>query len=54
MPEGTLPDIQCADFAVEFLKNMTTEEKPFFLGVGFQKPHIPLKYPQEFLGVFHI
>ncbi|KAH9507789.1 hypothetical protein Btru_052863 [Bulinus truncatus] len=52
MPEGTLPDIQIADFAVEFLKNMSKTEQPFFLGVGFHKPHIPLKYPKEFLNLY--
>ena len=50
MPEKSLPDIQSADFAVEFLKNMSAmaESKPFFLAVGFHKPHIPLKYPKEY------
>ncbi|KAI8799096.1 iduronate 2-sulfatase [Biomphalaria glabrata] len=52
MPEGTLPDIQIADFAVEFLGNMSKSEQPFFLAVGFQKPHIPLKYPQDFLKLY--
>ena len=53
-PEGTLPDIQSADHAVEFLKNMSTtpSEQPFFLGVGFHKPHIPLKFPAEYLDIY--
>lgn len=24
--------------------------RPFFLAVGYHKPHIPLKFPREFLG----
>lgn len=48
-PGGTLPDIQIADYAVKFLKNYS-DSKPFFLAVGFHKPHIPLKYPNEYLG----
>ncbi|CAL1529967.1 unnamed protein product [Lymnaea stagnalis] len=52
MPEGTLPDIQSAEFAIEFLKNMSQLKQPFFLGLGFQKPHIPLKYPREFLDLY--
>ena len=52
MPGGSLPDIQSSDFAVQFLQNRTAEkDKPFFLAVGFHKPHIPLKYPKEYLGM---
>lgn len=52
MPEKSLPDLQSSDFAVEFLKNMSQEKinQPFFLAVGFHKPHIPLKYPKEYKG----
>ena len=52
MPGGSLPDIESSDFAVQFLQNRTASQKvePFFLAVGFHKPHIPLKYPKEYLG----
>lgn len=50
MPEGTLPDIQSTQYAVEFLRNMSqSRHQPFFLAVGYHKPHIPLKYPKEYL-----
>jgi len=50
MPEGTLPDIQTTDYATQFLRNRSKmRQKPFFLAVGYHKPHIPLKYPQEYL-----
>lgn len=55
MPGGSLPDIQSADHAISVLKNlsrkMEPQKKPFFLAVGFHKPHIPLKYPKEYLGM---
>lgn len=54
MPGGSLPDIQSTDFAVEFLKNRTatSDSQPFFLAVGYHKPHIPLKYPKEYLDLY--
>lgn len=54
MPEGTLPDIQSTEYAVEFLKNrsqLANQSDPFFLAVGYHKPHVPLKYPKAFLGL---
>ncbi len=66
-PLGTLPDIQSTDYALEILKNlshqhqskipsMKSEDKklqpPFFLAVGYHKPHIPLKYPKEFRALY--
>uniref|UniRef100_A0A1B6C2X0 Sulfatase N-terminal domain-containing protein n=1 Tax=Clastoptera arizonana TaxID=38151 RepID=A0A1B6C2X0_9HEMI len=47
-PKGTLPDIQSVIEAKRFLNNVDKEE-PFFLAVGFHKPHVPLKYPFSFL-----
>lgn len=51
-PEGTLPDIQSIDVAINFLnrRNNSIEPQPYFLAVGLHKPHIPLKYPQEYLS----
>ena len=55
-PGGSLPDIQIADKAIEFLgsRKTSSEEKPFFLAVGFHKPHIPLKFPAEYLNLHPI
>lgn len=66
-PEGTLPDIQNADYAVELLKNISegapyvdffgrnqTMKEPFFIGLGFRKPHVPYKYPKEFKSLYPI
>ncbi|GIX89038.1 iduronate 2-sulfatase [Caerostris extrusa] len=56
-PEGTLPDIQNTDYAIEYLRNKTkggNKNTPFFLGVGYYKPHIPLKFPKEYLDLYPI
>ncbi|XP_013416506.1 iduronate 2-sulfatase-like [Lingula anatina] len=52
-PEWTLPDIQTANYVKSFIKNITeTLHKPFFLAVGFHKPHIPFKFPKEYLKLY--
>ena len=50
MPEKTLEDIQNTDMAMSFLHNRSLDGEPFFLGLGFHKPHLPFKFPKEFLG----
>uniref|UniRef100_A0A8B9D8Z6 Iduronate 2-sulfatase n=1 Tax=Anser cygnoides TaxID=8845 RepID=A0A8B9D8Z6_ANSCY len=52
MPGGTLPDIQTTEEAIRLLNVMKTKKQKFFLAVGYHKPHIPLRYPQEFLKLY--
>uniref|UniRef100_A0A6A7FN98 Iduronate 2-sulfatase-like n=1 Tax=Hirondellea gigas TaxID=1518452 RepID=A0A6A7FN98_9CRUS len=57
-PEGSLPDLQTTHYALSFLYAWKQRQeageggKPFFLAVGFHKPHIPLKYPKQFLDLY--
>lgn len=48
-----LQDKMIADQAVSTLQHLATraksDEKPFFLAVGFHKPHLPFIFPQSFL-----
>ncbi len=44
--EHKLHDQQYADWAVEQLKQK--HDKPFFLAVGFEKPHLPWVAPQSY------
>lgn len=48
-PGKTLSDIQSTDEAISFLKSSARKEKPFFLAVGFHKPHIPFQFPKKYL-----
>ncbi|KAF5287898.1 hypothetical protein FQA39_LY04072 [Lamprigera yunnana] len=54
-PGGTLPDLESVHAAKEFLqyRNQKTDP-PFFLAVGFYKPHIPFKFPLEYLKYHHL
>ncbi|XP_067404204.1 iduronate 2-sulfatase isoform X1 [Emydura macquarii macquarii] len=52
MPLGTLPDIQSTEEAIRLLNIMRMKNRKFFLAVGYHKPHIPLRYPQEFLKLY--
>lgn len=53
-PGGTLPDLESTDEAVRLLKSRANEDAPFFLAVGFHKPHIPFRIPQEYLSLYPI
>nr|CAD7401951.1 unnamed protein product [Timema poppensis] len=48
-PGKTLPDLQSLQAAMKFLKERQGSDQPFLLAVGFHKPHVPLKYPREYL-----
>jgi len=49
-----LPDERCAAWAVERLRRLSDErpDQPFFLAVGFIRPHTPLYAPKRFFDMF--
>ena len=49
-----LPDERCAKWAVDKLNAISQQEqrRPFFLGVGFIRPHTPLYAPKRFFDMF--
>ncbi|XP_035983410.1 iduronate 2-sulfatase [Fundulus heteroclitus] len=51
-PGGTLPDLESTDEAVKLLKSRASDGAPFFLAVGYHKPHIPFRIPQEYLSLY--
>ncbi|TNN59422.1 Iduronate 2-sulfatase [Liparis tanakae] len=53
-PGGTLPDLEVTDEALRLLKSRVNDDVPFFLAVGFHKPHIPFRIPQEYLSLYPI
>jgi len=49
MPNKTLPDLETLREARRFIYEHRKDS--FFLAVGFQKPHVPLKYPEYYLSI---
>ncbi|KAG7465024.1 hypothetical protein MATL_G00171830 [Megalops atlanticus] len=52
MPLKTLPDMENTAEAVRLLRSVKDTGSPFFLAVGYYKPHIPFRIPQEFLKLY--
>lgn len=51
-PDEIYPDGQTATKAVETLQRLKTEAKPFFLAMGFVKPHLPFTCPQKYWDMY--
>ncbi|MDX1284923.1 MAG: sulfatase [Draconibacterium sp.] len=46
------PDGMTAALAVRKLKDLAEKDKPFFLGVGFFKPHLPFNAPKKYWDLY--
>ncbi len=49
-PDDVYPDGQTAEKAIETLRRV--KDQPFFLGVGFVKPHLPFTCPQKYWDMY--
>ncbi len=52
VPDNALQDGQAADRAVAALGEM--KDKPFFLAVGFLKPHLPFVAPKKYFDLYSL
>ena len=46
------PDGLTANLAVKKLQELAKKDQPFFLGVGFFKPHLPFNAPQKYWDLY--
>ena len=52
VPDNTFEDGKTADLAVQTLDNMSKKDQPFFLAVGFRKPHLPWVAPKKYWDMY--
>jgi len=51
-PDDSYSDGQIAAQAVATLQRLKAQGQPFFLGVGFHKPHLPFTCPQKYWDLY--
>ena len=51
-PDEKTPDGIVARRAIEIMKEAAGRERPFFLGVGFRRPHAPYAAPKKYFDLY--
>ena len=51
-PDEAHMDGQISNQAISYLKEMASSDKPFFLAVGFKKPHLPFTAPKKYWDLY--
>ncbi len=53
-PQGdnVYPDGLTADMAIHTLRRLSDDERPFFLAIGFYKPHLPFACPEKYWQMY--
>lgn len=52
VPDDGYPDGKLANLAVETLPKLKQQSQPFFLAVGFFKPHLPFNAPKQYWDLY--
>ena len=52
VPDNTFVDGKTADLAVKTLAEISKKAQPFFLAVGFHKPHLPWVAPKKYWDMY--
>jgi len=52
VPDNAYPDGQTTDRALAALQELSNSGEPFFLGVGYYKPHLPFTAPAKYWDMY--
>ena len=52
VPDNTFQDGKVAELAVATLRDISKKKEPFFLAVGFIKPHLPFVSPKKYWDLY--
>lgn len=52
VPDNAYTDGAIAELAVETIQELSQKEQPFFLAVGFVKPHLPFNAPKKYWDLY--
>ena len=52
VPDNTYKDGKTAELAVKTLREISKKKEPFFLAVGFSKPHLPWVAPKKYWDLY--
>lgn len=52
VPDEGYPDGLTANLAIKKLQDLKDNDQPFFLGVGFFKPHLPFNAPKQYWDLY--
>jgi len=52
VPDNTYQDGKVAELAVATLQELSKKKEPFFLAVGFTKPHLPFVAPKKYWDLY--
>ena len=53
VPDNAYDDGELGDMAVDALKRLKDSKSPFFLAVGFRKPHLPFCAPKKYWDLYN-
>ncbi|MEI6344373.1 MAG: sulfatase [Verrucomicrobiota bacterium] len=52
VPDNTYTDGKVCDLALEAMRKLAAKKEPFFLAVGFVKPHLPFVSPKKYWDLY--